>query len=94
MNSLLTRLLLPQDRRFWLGFVVAGIILLGLIPLLNLAPEKARLHLPNYMVPLLGKYLCYALLALALDLVWVTPVSFRWATVLFSPWAVTPWACI
>jgi urea transport system permease protein len=26
--------------------------------------------LPDYLVPLLGKYLCYALLALSLDLVW------------------------
>jgi urea transport system permease protein len=71
MNSLLTRLLIPQDRRFWLGFAVVGGVLLVLVPLLNLAPgESSILHLPNYMVPLLGKYLCYALLALALDLVW------------------------
>ena len=28
------------------------------------------LHVPTYVVPLFGKYLCYALLALALDLVW------------------------
>ncbi len=26
--------------------------------------------LPDYLVPLLGKYLCYAILALSLDLVW------------------------
>jgi urea transport system permease protein len=71
MNSLLTRLLLPQDKRFWFGFIVAGIVLLGLVPLLNLAlSDGSALHLPNYMVPLLGKYFCYALLALALDLVW------------------------
>ena len=39
-----------------------------LIPLL--LPEMSALHMPTYMVTLLGKYLCLALLAIALDLVW------------------------
>ena len=41
------------------------------VPILNLAvaPESA-LHVPTYMVALLGKYLCYALLALSVDLIW------------------------
>ena len=30
----------------------------------------AGLHVPTYMVSLVGKYLCYAMLALAVDLVW------------------------
>ena len=33
-------------------------------------PPDNPLHVPNYMVALLGKYLTYAMLALALDLVW------------------------
>ena len=33
-------------------------------------PEGSFLHVSNYTVSLLGKYLCYALLALAVDLVW------------------------
>nr|WP_329595956.1 urea ABC transporter permease subunit UrtC [Teredinibacter turnerae] len=42
-----------------------------LVPFLNLVmPEGSLLHIPTYTVTLLGKYLCYALLALALDLVW------------------------
>jgi urea transport system permease protein len=42
-----------------------------LVPLLNLAvPESSPLHVSTYTVTLLGKYLCYALLAIALDLVW------------------------
>ena len=42
-----------------------------LVPALNLAtaPDSA-LHVPTYIVALAGKYLCYALLALSLDLVW------------------------
>ncbi|CDZ49117.1 urea ABC transporter permease subunit UrtC [Neorhizobium galegae] len=54
--------------------VVAVGILLGigiLVPALNLlAPADSGLHIPTYAMSLLGKYLCYALLALALDLVW------------------------
>src|SRR6202000_2504149 len=33
-------------------------------------PESWPIHMSTYMVSLLGKYLCYAMLALALDLVW------------------------
>ncbi|MCB1382654.1 MAG: urea ABC transporter permease subunit UrtC, partial [Notoacmeibacter sp.] len=42
-----------------------------LVPVLNLAlPETSPFHVPSYIVALTGKYLTYALLALALDLVW------------------------
>ncbi|MDG4875508.1 urea ABC transporter permease subunit UrtC [Mesorhizobium sp. WSM4935] len=41
------------------------------VPLLNLAvPPQSAFYIPTYIVALVGKYLCYALLALALDLVW------------------------
>ncbi len=41
------------------------------MPILNLAvPESSPWHLSTYTVTLLGKYLCYALLAVAVDLVW------------------------
>ena len=42
-----------------------------LVPLLNLVvPAGSALHLSSYTVTLLGKYLSYAMLALAVDLVW------------------------
>ncbi|MFP6814753.1 MAG: urea ABC transporter permease subunit UrtC [Pseudomonadales bacterium] len=42
-----------------------------IVPLCNLAvPAESALHLSTYSVTLLGKYLCFALLALSLDLVW------------------------
>lgn len=42
-----------------------------LVPLLNLLlPTDHWLHVPTYTVSLLGKYVCYAILAVALDLVW------------------------
>ena len=49
-------------------------VLLGataLIVVLNLAvPRGSPLHIPDYLIPLLGKYLCFALLALSVDLIW------------------------
>ncbi len=42
-----------------------------LVPVLNLAvPEGSAWHISTYTVTLLGKYLTYALLAVAVDLVW------------------------
>lgn len=42
-----------------------------LVPASNLLlPADHALHIPTYVMSLMGKYLCYALLALALDLVW------------------------
>ena len=56
---------------FWAGFVACGIVLIVIVPALNLwVPPASRIALPDYLVPLLGKYLCYGLLALSLDLIW------------------------
>jgi urea transport system permease protein len=57
------------------GKIVAAVaILLGIavvVPALNLlTPADSAIHIPTYAMALFGKYLCYALLALALDLVW------------------------
>jgi urea transport system permease protein len=42
-----------------------------LVPILNLAvPETSALHVPTYLVALFGKYVCYAILALSIDLIW------------------------
>jgi urea transport system permease protein len=54
----------------WLGFAGIGVLLL-LVPIANLlASPGSALHLPDYLVPLIGKYCTYAMLALALDLIW------------------------
>ena len=62
----------------WLLSDRAGLVLLAMlaiigvgVPVLNLlVPPDHPLHLTTYTVTLLGKYLCYALLAVAVDLVW------------------------
>jgi urea transport system permease protein len=62
---------LPRSPWALAVFGSCALLLLVVVPILNLAvPDGSPLHLADYMVPLLGKYLCYALLALALDLVW------------------------
>jgi len=55
----------------WIYFALGGFLLLVLVPALNLVTGAGSLlHIPDYLIPLLGKYLCYAMLALSLDLVW------------------------
>jgi len=49
---------------------VLGIVAVA-VPIMNLlVPESSPWHLSTYTVTLLGKYLTYALLAVAVDLVW------------------------
>ncbi len=54
-------------------FILVALLIVAAIavPASNLwLPAGHPLHVPTYLVPLWGKYVCYALLALALDLVW------------------------
>jgi len=69
-STFLLPALLANDRG---GQLLLGSLLLAamLVPLGNLLlPADSLLHIPTYVVSLLGKYLCYALLALAVDLIW------------------------
>ncbi len=51
--------------------LLAAVALLALVPLLNLAlPESHPLHAPDFLVSVVAKWLCFAILALALDLAW------------------------
>lgn len=55
------------------GNILLNILLLMmvLVPVMNLLiPESSLFHLSTFTVTILGKYLCFALLAIALDLVW------------------------
>src|SRR5580700_8037429 len=57
--------------RGWAWFLGVGAVLIIGVPLLNALPAPgSALQLPDYLVPLWGKYACFALLALALDLIW------------------------
>ncbi|WP_020409532.1 urea ABC transporter permease subunit UrtC [Hahella ganghwensis] len=64
-----TQFLMNDTAGKYLLSVLLGIALV--IPALNLMmPEGSALHVSTYTLTLLGKYLCYALLALAVDLIW------------------------
>jgi urea transport system permease protein len=51
-----------------IGLVLGLAILLALLN--QLTPANSALHVPPYVIALVGKYLCFAMLALAVDLVW------------------------
>ena len=51
-------------------FLLVLLAVLVAVPILNGLPADNPLHVSTYTVTLLGKYLTYALLAVAVDLVW------------------------
>ena len=58
-------------RTGWSAFAAALIVVCAVAPLLNLwVPAGSPLHLSDYAVALLGKIMCYAICALAMDLIW------------------------
>ncbi|MBS4037700.1 MAG: urea ABC transporter permease subunit UrtC [Hydrogenophaga sp.] len=58
-------------RAGWSAFLIALLVVCAVAPLLNLVvPEGHPLHLSDYLVGLLGKIMCYAICALAMDLIW------------------------
>ncbi|GKT24035.1 urea ABC transporter permease subunit UrtC [Acidovorax sp. SUPP3334] len=58
-------------RSGWSAFIAALIAVCAVAPALNLwLPAGSPLHLSDYAVALLGKIMCYAICALAMDLIW------------------------
>jgi len=58
------------DRSAAIFLIAVGGIAIA-VPLLNLyAPPGSDLHVSTYLVALFGKYACYAILALSIDLIW------------------------
>ena len=67
MPYLLTRSLNKSATVFLLIVAAVGI----LVPLSNLLlPASSPFQVPTYLMALFGKYLCYAILALSIDLIW------------------------
>ncbi|EOA03597.1 urea transport system, permease [Herbaspirillum frisingense GSF30] len=58
------------NRPAWAGIVICTVVL-ALLPICNLLfPAGSSLHVSSYTIALVGKFMCYAMAALALDLVW------------------------
>src|SRR5258706_16034834 len=49
---------------------VAAFVMIILLPALNATPTGSFLHVSNFTINLWGKYLCYGLLAISVDLLW------------------------
>jgi urea transport system permease protein len=66
-----SRILIRSLDRSAMIFLIIVAAVAIVVPILNLAvPESSALHMPTYLVALFGKYICYALLALSIDLIW------------------------
>src|SRR6476661_4909681 len=65
----------PQRTPFalahWTGVAAALVVISVGVPLLNLVvPAGSAFHLSDYAVQLVAKIMCYAICALAMDLIW------------------------
>lgn len=65
------RFLAATPKSGWLALGAFAALFLVLLPLLNLAvPQGSAFHVSDYAITLTGKILCYAIVAVALDLIW------------------------
>jgi urea transport system permease protein len=55
----------------WTSLIVAVIVVTALVPMLNLlVPDGSLFHMSDFAVALCAKIMCYAICALAMDLIW------------------------
>jgi urea transport system permease protein len=53
------------------GLAIAAVVLIFVVPALNvLTPPGSFLHISDFSINLYGKYLCYAILAISVDVLW------------------------
>ena len=61
----------PATGKHWTGVIAALIVIGFLAPVLNLVvPAGSAFHMSDYAVQLVAKIMCYAICALAMDLIW------------------------
>ena len=76
MTHTTSQLQLPEapallGTRGWVLFLAALITVCVLVPVLNLwVPSGSLFHMSDFAVALVGKIMCYAICALAMDLIW------------------------
>jgi len=55
----------------WIAIGIASLIAFVVFPVLTIAvPPESPFHISQYWVTLIGKIMCYAIVAIAMDLVW------------------------
>jgi urea transport system permease protein len=59
-----------SNLELWIVLAVALVVII-VLPCLNaFTPDGSRLHVSNFTITIYGKYLCYAMLAISVDLLW------------------------
>jgi urea transport system permease protein len=67
----ITRLAVLHSKRGWALFAAVAVLGLVVIPLANTSFQAgSALNVPDHLVTLLGKFACYATVAVAMDLIW------------------------
>ena len=70
-KPLTLRILSALDKKSWLALGIFLALALVVVPVLHLNfPESSALHVSTYAITLIGKIMCYAICALAMDLIW------------------------
>ncbi|WP_051295517.1 urea ABC transporter permease subunit UrtC [Azonexus hydrophilus] len=65
------RVFAALDRKAWIALGVFLALALVVVPVLHLAlPPENAFHVSTYAITLIGKIMCYALVAVAMDLIW------------------------
>jgi urea transport system permease protein len=60
-----------HTRRGWLILGAVFLVFCGVLPALHaFTSASSPLHVPEYVISVLGKFLCYGIVALAMDLIW------------------------
>ncbi|MBZ0090764.1 MAG: urea ABC transporter permease subunit UrtC [Sulfuricellaceae bacterium] len=65
------RFLQATPRKGWIALALFALATLALLPLSHIyLPKDSPLHVSNYAIALGGKIMCYAIVAVAMDLIW------------------------
>ena len=71
MAPVLSSIIQLYGRRGWLWLAVFATVIFVVIPVLRMVvPSENPLYLSDYYVLLIGKIMCYGMVALAMDLIW------------------------
>lgn len=71
MEALKSHFAQLHRRQAWIAFAAVSSVFILLVPLFNqLLATGSPLHIPDHVVNVLGKFMCFAMVALAMDLIW------------------------
>ncbi len=70
-TSFVMRFINATPAKGWIALAIFSALALIILPLLNLyVPESSPFHVSGYVITVGGKIMCYAIVAVAMDLIW------------------------